>query len=327
MLELTPLGLGCWAMGGPNWEWGWGAQDDDDSTAAILYAARRGVGWLDTAASYGLGHAERVVGRALGTLIEADRPLVFTKGGTAWEAGARATRRVGDPASIKEHCEASLRRLGVERVDLYQLHWPSDDGVPVEETWQAMAELVDEGKARWIGVCNFDVQLLSRCHAVRPVDTLQTPLSLIDRRSCADVVPWARAHGVAVLAYSPMYSGLLSGGFSAKRARALTADDWRRRDEEFQRPALDRNLALVERLGRIADGHGRSVAELAIGWTLAVGATAAAVGARSPDQVHGWLSAGNAELSASEVSTIAEAVEVTNAGYGPIPGGAAHAGH
>jgi len=316
--ELTPLGLGAWAMGGGDWVWGWGAQDDAQSIATIRHAARRGIGWVDTAASYGLGHGEEVVGRALRQLPAGERPLVLTKGGSAWAEGDRATRRVGDRASILAHCDASLRRLGLDCVDVYQLHWPSDDGTPVEETWQAMAELVETGKARWIGVCNFDVELLERCEAIRHVDVLQTPLSLIDRRACADVVGWGRRNSTAVLAYSPMASGLLTGRFSAERVAALDRGDWRREDPDFQPPALERNLALVARLTEIAARRGRSVGELALAWVLAAGATAAIAGARSPEQVDGWAAAADLRLDADELEAIAAALAQSGAGRGPV---------
>jgi aryl-alcohol dehydrogenase-like predicted oxidoreductase len=284
----------------------------------------RGVDWIDTAPAYGLGHAEEVVGRALRDLPAADRPYVFTKCGLVWQPGATSVSNVLAPASIRAECEASLRRLGVDRIDLLQIHWPAHDGTPVEASWQTMADLVDEGKVGFIGVSNFDVDLLERCQRVRPVDTVQPELNLVNRRAAQAVIPWAVAHGAGVLAYSPMASGLLTGRFSADRVRSLPADDWRRAATEFQEPNLSRNLALVERLRSIADRVGCNLPELAVAWVLAwPGVSAAIVGARSPEQVEGWIGAAAVELSASDLADIARAVAETGAGSGPIAAEAA----
>jgi aryl-alcohol dehydrogenase-like predicted oxidoreductase len=316
-VEIERVGLGAWALGGPGWEWGWGPQADGESVSTIHRAVERGLRWVDTAASYGLGHGERVVGRALRGLPGGERPLVFTKGGTTWRHGARSARRVGDPASLRRQCDASLRRLGVERIDLYQLHWPPEDGTPIEAAWAAMAELVDAGKVRWIGVCNFNVDLLARCEAVRAIDSVQAPLSLIARESASDVVPWCFQNGAAMLAYSPLQSGLLSGGFGSPGPSRLHAADWRRRDQEFAAPRVARNLELVECLRAIARRHGRTVAEVAIAWVLAWPICAAIAGARRPDQVDAWCRAADLSLTAAELREIANAIATSGAGAGP----------
>jgi aryl-alcohol dehydrogenase-like predicted oxidoreductase len=306
--ELTRLGLGTWAIGGP-WRFGWGPVDDADSIAAIRRAIDEGINWIDTAAVYGLGHAEEIVGRALTGHATGDDVLVCTKCG-------RKTRPDGTPygdlrpGSIRAECESSLRRLGVERIDLYQIHWPdSDSGTPLEESWSAMAGLVEEGKVRWIGVSNFDVEQLERCEAIRHVDSLQPPLSLVHRQALRDVIPWAAAHRTGVIVYSPMASGLLSGRFDRARLESLPPDDMRRQRPEFTEPGLSRNLALVERLRAIADELGCSVAELAIAWTLAQdGVTGAIVGARRPDQLEGWIGAANLRLSQQHLQAIDDAI-------------------
>ena len=306
---FTRLGLGTWAIGGP-WRFGWGPVDDAESIAAIRRAMDEGINWIDTAAVYGLGHAEEIVGRALKGRATGEDVFVCTKCG-------RKTRPDGTPygdlrpQSIRAECDASLRRLGVERLDLYQIHWPDlDSGTSLEESWSAMADLVDEGKVRWIGVSNFDVEQLGRCEAIRHVDSLQPPLSMLQRRALSDVIPWAAAHQTGVIVYSPMASGLLSGSFDRDRLESLPADDMRRRRPEFAEPSLSRNLALVERLRVIAGELGCSVAELAIAWTLAQdGVTGAIVGARRQDHVDGWLGAANLQLTEEQLHTIDDAIK------------------
>jgi aryl-alcohol dehydrogenase-like predicted oxidoreductase len=275
-----------------------------------------GINWVDTAAVYGLGHAEEIVGRALEGRSE--EVFVCTKCG-------RKTRSDGTPygdlrpASIRAECEASLRRLGVERIDLYQIHWPDlESGTPLEESWSTMAELVDEGKVGLIGVSNFDVDQLERCEAIRHVDSLQPPLSMVQRTALSDVIPWAAAHQTGVIVYSPMASGLLSGSFDRDRLESLPDDDMRRRRPEFAEPWLSRNLALVERLRVIAGEIGCSVAELAIAWTLAQeGVTGAIVGARRPAQLDGWLGAANLQLTEERLRAIDDAIAETGAGTAP----------
>jgi aryl-alcohol dehydrogenase-like predicted oxidoreductase len=311
---FTRLGLGTWAIGGP-WRFGWGPVDDAESIAAIRRAVDEGINWIDTAAVYGLGHAEEIVGQALKGYASGDELFVCTKCG-------RKTRPDGAPygdlrpQSIRAECEASLRRLGVERLDLYQIHWPeSESGTPLEESWSAMAQLADEGKVRWIGVSNFDVDQLERCEAIRHVDSLQPPLSMVQRGALTNVIPWAAAHQTGVIVYSPMASGLLSGSFDRDRLEHLPADDMRLRRPEFTEPGLSQNLALVERLRAIADERGCAVAELAIAWALAQdGVTGAIVGARRPGQLDAWIGAGDLELSEETIEAIDEAIAVTRLG-------------
>src|SRR6266852_8273982 len=240
-LEITPVGFGAWAIGGGGWSFGWGPQDDTASLAAMRRALEVGVNWIDTAAVYGLGLSEELVGRLLRELPPADRPYVFTKGGLVWDDCDRMAepRRVLKPESIRTEVDASLRRLGVERIDLYQFHWPDDTGTAVEDSWEAMVQLVEAGKIRAAGVSNFDVGLLARCEAIRHVDSLQPPFSLIDR-AAAHEVPWCASHQTGVICYSPMQSGLLTDTFRAARVAKLADDDWRRHAEEFQEPHLSR---------------------------------------------------------------------------------------
>jgi aryl-alcohol dehydrogenase-like predicted oxidoreductase len=319
-LEITTVGFGAWAVGGGGWAFGWGPQDDAASVAAIRRAVALGVNWIDTAAVYGLGHSEEVVGRALRELPAPERPLVFTKCGLLWDERDRAAppRRILSPESIPRECEASLRRLGVERIDLLQFHWPDESGTPVEDSWGALAKLVDEGKVRAAGVCNFDVPLLERCQALRPVGSLQPPFSLIRRRAAEAEIPWCAARGTGVIVYSPMQSGLLTDGFSAERMARLAEDDWRRRSPEFQPPKLEANLALRDALRPLAARRGVSVAALAVAWTLAwPGVSGAIVGARSPEQVEGWIAAASLALDDGELEAIASAIDRTGAGRGP----------
>ena len=252
------MGFGAWAIGGP-WRFGWGEVDDDQSIAAIRRAVELGVNWVDTAAVYGLGHSEEVVGRALRSHRTGEEVFVFTKCGRRWEG--RPEGVIGNdlrPESIREECELSLRRLGLERIDLYQVHWPDwTTGTLQEEAWGTMAELVDEGKARWIGACNFDVDQLDRCEAVRHVDAVQPPLSLLARGSLATVVPWAAAHGAGVLGYSPLASGMLTGAYDRERIAGLGEDDWRRASPAFSEPLLSKTLRSSRGSPRSQDGSRR----------------------------------------------------------------------
>jgi aryl-alcohol dehydrogenase-like predicted oxidoreductase len=319
-LEITTLGFGAWAAGGGDWSFGWGPQDDAASIAAIRRAVALGVNWIDTAAAYGLGHSEEVVARALRELPAAERPLVFTKCGLVWDDADRmaAPRRVLRPDSIRRECDASLGRLGVERIDLYQFHWPDETGTPLEDSWGEMARLVDQGKVRAVGLSNFDVALLERCEAVRHVDSLQPPFSLIRRRAAAAEIPWCAAHGTGVVVYSPMQSGLLTARFSEQRVDAFDKDDWRRRSDEFRQPKLGRNLALRDALSPIAERRRVEVGAVAIAWTLAwPGVSGAIVGARSPEQVDGWIAAADLRLEPGELDAIADAVRTSGAGAGP----------
>jgi aryl-alcohol dehydrogenase-like predicted oxidoreductase len=319
-LEITTVGFGAWAAGGGGWSFGWGPQDDADSIAAIRHAVSRGVNWIDTAAVYGLGHSEEVVGRALKEIPAGERPYVFTKCGLHWDKANPMTpsRRALRPDTIPLECEESLKRLQTERIDLFQFHWPDESGIAVEDSWAALVKLVDEGKVRAVGVSNFGVPLLERCEAVRHVDSLQPPFSPVRRGVAEADLPWCRAHDTGVIVYSPMQSGLLTERFSEERLRALPADDWRRRGPEFQPPRLQANLALRDALVPLARERGVSVGAVAIAWTLAwPGVTGAIVGARSPEQVDGWIAGGRVALDGRELDAIAEAIGRTGAGHGP----------
>ena len=320
-LEITTVGFGAWAIGGGGWYSGWGPQDDGVSIAAMRHAVERGINWIDTAAVYGLGHSEEVVGRFLREISKNDRPLVFTKCGFTWDERnpmAEAKRNLR-PESIRRECEASLRRLGVERIDLYQFHRPDDTGTPVEDSWATMVRLIEEGKVRAGGVSNFKVDLLQRCEALRHVDSLQPPFSVINRDAAADVVPWCAAHETGVIVYSPMQSGILTERFDKTRMATLAADDWRRTAKYFQEPLLTSGLALRDALRPIAHRHGAGVPDVAVAWVLAwSGVTGAIVGARSPDQVDGWIGGATLELTPEDLDEIAAAVERTGAGSGPV---------
>jgi aryl-alcohol dehydrogenase-like predicted oxidoreductase len=302
--SLSRVGLGAWAFGGV----GWGPQDDADSIATIRHAVERGVNWIDTAAVYGDGHAERIVAAALEGMPADARPLVFTKAGIRVDPETGSTYPDLSPASIREECEESLRRLGVERLDLYQLHWPVAEIEIVEAAWATLGELRQAGKLRWAGVSNFDVALFERCAAIRPLDAAQLPLSLLADGAVASELPWLAARGVPAIVYSPLESGLLSGGFSLERLAALPADDWRRKRPRFQSPEVERALELVERLRPIAADLGASVAEVAIAWAAhPEGVAGAIVGARAPAQVDGWIGAAELRLEPAVIERIAAA--------------------
>lgn len=317
--SLSVLGVGSWAIGGGDWAFGWGRQDDDDAVAALVHAVGRGIDWIDTAAVYGLGHAEELVGEALRRIPPHDRPLVFTKCGLRWtDDPAVAPRNDLRPESIREECHASLRRLGVEAIDLYQVHWPDPGGVPLEDSWGEMARLVGEGKVRAAGVSNFDVALLERCEPIMHVTSVQPPFSLIRRDAAAGLRSWCRSNGTGVIPYSPMQMGLLTDAFTHGRLAALEPGDVRRQRPQFQEPAFTANLALRDALRPAAERHGVSAAEVAVAWVLAwEGVTGAIVGARSPRQVDGWIGAATLELAAADLDEIASAIRRTGAGSGP----------
>jgi len=320
-MHLTRVGFGAWAIGGGGWAHAWGNQDDAASVAAIRHAVASGINWIDTAAVYGLGHSEEVVAAALAGLPEADRPYVFTKGGQVWDPADRsaAPRRVGAPASIRTEVEASLRRLRVERIDLYQMHWPAEDGTPLEEYWQVFTDLKREGKIRAAGLSNHGVPQLEAASQIGNVDAIQPPFSLIHRDTAGDLLLWAREHGAGVIVYSPMASGLLTGAFTAARAAGLQPGDWRAGHPDFTEPALSANLALAEALRPVAERYGVTPAAVAVAWTLAFpGVTGAIVGARGPRQVDGWLPAATLELKDDDLSDIAAAIRATGAGSGPV---------
>ena len=319
-IEISRVGFGAWAIGGGGWVHGWGPQDDDASERAMRRAIQLGINWIDTAAVYGLGHSEEVVGHFLHSLPRAEWPFVFTKCGQIWDERKpmQDTQRVLKPESIRRECEASLRRLGMECIDLFQFHWPDETGTPIEDSWGEMLRLIEEGKVRLGGVSNFDIGLLNRCAAIGHVDSLQPPFSLIHRDAAGREIPWCQAHKTGVICYSPMQSGLLTDRFTAQRVAGMAEDDWRRHSPEFNSPNLDRNLALREALRPIAQRHGTSVSSVAIAWVLSwPGVTAAIVGARSPEQVDGWIDAANLELASDDLVEIASAIHSSAAGSGP----------
>lgn len=319
-MEITRVGLGAWAIGGGAWAFGWSVQDDNESMRTIRRAVEAGVNWIDTAAVYGLGHSERVVARALQDFSPHDRPFLFTKCGLVWNADAPTAvpQFVGGARSIRKELEDSLIRLGVERIDLYQMHWPPQDGTAIEEYWGVLLELKREGKIRAAGLSNHSIEQLQVASRIGRVDCVQPPFSAI-RRDIADrELPWCVEHGSGVIVYSPMQSGLLSGEFDVARAANLPADDWRSQSRFFRGDALERNLALVEALRPIARRRLTTVAALAVAWTLEwPGVTGAIVGARRPEQVDGWLDALSMKLSTDDLNDIADAIQRTGSGSGP----------
>ena len=320
-MQITRVGFGAWAIGGGGWSFAWGSQDDDESIAAMRHAVELGVNWIDTAAVYGLGHSEELVGRLLRDYAASDRPYIFTKCGLVWNEQDRLQQalRIGQPASLRREVEQSLTRLGVEQIDLYQMHWPAEDGTPTETYWQTLLDLKAEGKVRAVGLSNHKVDRLEIAERLGHVDTLQPPFSPIRRDALAAELPWCEAHDTGVIVYSPMQSGLLTGSFNEARAAALGKDDWRSRSPEFQPPRLQQNLALADALRPIAARHQTTVGAIAVAWTLAAPAvTGAIVGARNPAQVDGWIDAGRLDLTKDDLAKIASAIERTEAGTGPM---------
>jgi aryl-alcohol dehydrogenase-like predicted oxidoreductase len=327
---LTRVGFGAWAIGGGGWEFAWGNQDDNESVAAIRHAVASGVNWIDTAAAYGLGHSEEVVATALAGVPEVDRPYIFTKGGLVGDPANRTAplRRAGNPASLRAEVEASLRRLNVERIDLYQMHWPAEDGTGVEEYWQVFLDLKREGKIRAAGLSNHSIYQLEAAEGIGHVDAIQPQFNLIHRDAADDVLLWAHEHQAGAIVYSPMASGLLTGAFTAERAARLEPGDWRSGSPDFTGRALSANLTLAGALRPVAERHGVTPAAAAIAWTLAFpGVTGAIVGARSPGQVDGWLPAATLELTEDDLADIAAAVRATWAGTGPAAPAALVAPH
>lgn len=301
-LHITPIGLGTWAMGGGDWKFGWGAQDDAESVRAIQAGLDAGIDWLDTAAIYGHGHSEELVGRAIAG--RRHEVIVATKCGRVWEGDSREIGKSLRRDSVLAECDASLRRLKIDTIDLYQVHWPEPDD-EIEEGWAAIGELIQAGKVRHAGVCNFSLSQLQRAHAIRPIASLQPPYSMLRREIEAEILPWCRENGVGVVAYSPMQAGLLTGTFSKERAAALGPDDWRSRHPFFQEPQLSRNLALVDGLRPIAARLGITVAQLALAWVLRDEAmTSAIAGARSPKQIQETVQAGNVVLPPDVIQEI-----------------------
>jgi aryl-alcohol dehydrogenase-like predicted oxidoreductase len=334
-MAITRLGFGAWAIGGPDWMFGWGPQDEADSVATIHAAVHAGMNWIDTAPAYGLGNSERLVGKALRDIPADERPYVFTKVGLVWTDDDRfaSPRRVMRPAVVRAEVDASLRRLGVDRIDLLQVHWPGDgtlavpgDGedplaaeyaTPLAEYWQTMADLKAEGKVRAIGLSNHDLPALVEAERIAHVDTLQPQLSLLHRGALPDLW-WAAANGTGAIVYQPLNSGLLTGTFSADRVARLPENDWRRSAPDFT-TGLPAALALVDALRPLAARRRTGVATLALAWVLAArGVTGAIVGARRPDQIDGWLDAASVELTAGELDEITAALLRTNAGEGPL---------
>jgi aryl-alcohol dehydrogenase-like predicted oxidoreductase len=299
-LSITPVGFGAWAIGGSGWEFGWGDQDDRASIAAIHRALELGINWIDTAAVYGMGHSEEVVASALRSW-PGPRPYVFTKCGLRWDKQGYVHNNL-QAKSIRHECEESLRRLQVDAIDLYQVHWPTED---LEEGWSEMARLQKEGKVRWIGVSNFDADQLLRTEKIAPVTSLQPPYSLIRREIESEILPYCYSNGIGVVVYSPMASGLLTGAMTRERAAMLPAGDWRSRDPEFREPKLSQNLALVERLREVGEKYHRPPGQIAVAWVLRNPAvTAAIVGARNAQQVEKNIGAVELQLSDEEVAEI-----------------------
>jgi len=306
-LQITPVGFGAWAIGGSGWEFAWGQQEDADSIGAILRALEFGVNWIDTAAVYGTGHSEEVVAHAL-QQWKGKRPYVFTKCVLRWDEN-RKVYPDHSAASIRKECEDSLRRLETDVIDLYQMHWPPrDNGPGLEEAWQAMNELKKEGKVRWVGVSNFDVEQMKRVARISPITSDQPPYSMIRRAIEVEVLPYCEKNGIGVISYAPMASGLLTGAMTRERAAALPPDDFRSRNPEFKEPRLSKNIALVERLRKVGARHGRGPGEVAIAWVLGhSGITGAIVGARNAKQAEEIMRAGEVKLSQEEIAEIEDA--------------------
>jgi aryl-alcohol dehydrogenase-like predicted oxidoreductase len=300
-MQITPIGFGTWAIGGGEWAHGWGAQDDLNSVEAIRRAVELGINWIDTAAVYGLGHAETIVGQAIAGMQH--KPFIFTKCSLVWDEN----RQIGNSlkaASVRRECEDSLKRLGLDAIDLYQIHWPNPED-EIEEGWTEMAKLKEEGLVRHIGVSNFSVEQMRRIQGIAPIATLQPPYSMLRRAIEAEILPFCKEHNIGVIVYSPMLSGMLTGGMTRERAEHLPPDDWRRNNKEFQEPRLSHNLALVELLANIGARHGRSPGEVAVAWTLRHPAVSGAiVGGRSAAQVEGVIGAGAFRLDIEEIREI-----------------------
>jgi aryl-alcohol dehydrogenase-like predicted oxidoreductase len=318
-MNITRVGFGSWAIGGGDWAVGWGDQEDKDSIQAIQHAVARGVNWIDTAAIYGLGRSEEVVAAAMRDIPKSERPFIFTKCGLIGDKANpnELPKRVGAPASIRREVEDSLKRLEVEQIDLYQMHWPSNDGTPVEEYWQVLLDLKKEGKIRAAGLSNHNVEQLTAAEKLGHVGTLQPPFSAIKREVGDKELAWCHRHDTGVIVYSPMQAGLLTGAFSKERVAALPKNDWRSRNVEFTEN-LDKNLAVAASMAKVAARYNVSTASVAVAWTLAwPGVTAAIVGARSPKQVGGWLAAASLTLTAADMEEIGAVITSSGAGTGP----------
>jgi aryl-alcohol dehydrogenase-like predicted oxidoreductase len=312
-LRLTPVGFGAWAIGGSGWEFAWGQQEDGDSVAAIVGALELGVNWIDTAAVYGTGHSEEIVAKAL-KQWKGNRPYIFTKCVLRWDEN-RKVYPDHSAASIRKECEDSLRRLQTDAIDLYQMHWPPrDNGPGLEEAWQAMNDLRKEGKVRWVGVSNFDVEQMKRAAKLAPITSDQPPYSIIRRAIEAEILPHCEKNGIGVISYAPMASGLLTGAMTSERAAALPSDDFRSRNPEFREPRLSKNIELVERLRKVGARHGRGPGEVAIAWVLRHPTiTGAIVGARNAKQAEGIMRAGELKLTQEEIAEIEGAAAAATA--------------
>jgi aryl-alcohol dehydrogenase-like predicted oxidoreductase len=312
-LRITPLGIGAWAIGGGKWEFGWGPQDDKESIAAIHTGLDRGINWIDTAAVYGLGHSETVVGRAIKE--RESRPHVFTKCSLVWDEAGNISHNL-QATSIRREAEASLKRLGIDAIDLYQIHWPAWKGNPetdspgsIEEAVAELAKLKAEGKIRHIGVSNFNARQMQRALDVAPITSLQPQYSLLARDVESSTLPFALSHQIGVIVYSPMASGLLTGAMTRERIAAMPADDWRKQSPNFQEPLLSSNLQLVDRLRTIGKRHDATPGEVALAWTLQNPAvTGAIVGIRRPDQVNGIVGAADIKLSVRDQADIQQSL-------------------
>ena len=308
-LNLTTIGLGTWAIGGSGWEFSWGPQDDEQSIAAIHRAIDLGINWIDTAPVYGLGHSEEIVGRAIKGMKE--RPIIATKCGLVWNKRRKISNCLKRESILRE-VEASLKRLNIEVIDLYQIHWPIPDK-DIEEAWQTIADLVKEGKIRYAGVSNFSVKQLKRIQPIHPVASLQPPYNMIDRGVEEELLNFCSENNIGVIVYSPMYKGLLTGKFTRERMENLPVDDHRREDPHFQEPELSINLELVESLRSIAERNGKTLAQLAIAWVLRrPEVTAAIVGARYPSQIEETAPAGDWILSQEDIEAIDTLLEERN---------------
>lgn len=302
-LHITPIGFGAWAIGGGDWAFAWGPQDDNESVAAIRKAVELGMNWIDTAAIYGLGHSEEVVARALKDIPQSQRPYIFTKCSLVWNDKREVSNSL-KADSIRREVEASLKRLQVEAIDLYQIHWPNPEP-EIEEGWQTLADLQKEGKLRYIGVSNFSVEQMKRLLPIAPIISLQPPYSLLNRGIEENILGFTAQQNIGVIVYSPMASGLLTGAISKERVAAFPPDDWRRRNSDFQEPKFSRNMRLVELLRKIGEPHGKTPGQVAIAWTLRQPAvTGAIVGGRNAMQVEGVVGAADFRLSDSEIAEI-----------------------
>jgi aryl-alcohol dehydrogenase-like predicted oxidoreductase len=309
-MDITRIGVGAWAIGGGGWAFGWGPQDDNESVEAIRAAIDQGMNWIDTAAVYGLGHSEEVVAKALKGISK--KPYVFTKCARVWDESRKIGKRL-KADSVKKECEDSLRRLKLDVIDLYQIHWPEPDE-DIEEGWGAMAKLKEEGKVRWIGLSNFSAEQMRRVQPIAPITSLQPQYSMLAKEAEESILPYTKANNIGVIVYSPMRNGLLSGGMTKERVANFPEDDFRRNRPDFQEPKLTKNLELAELLRKIGSKHGRTPGEVAIAWTLLNPAvTAAIVGVRSAKQVEGVIGAGDLALSPVDTEQIEDFLLKINA--------------